>query len=185
MFGVSMGNVCIPLRERIFSGGRWGSIGPRTEGPLCATGGAPESKGLRINLLALRFAGEISPLEGCRPPLTLTEPGIAAPFPPEVLPAPPLLSEFPPVPPFVAGASLAPPGAPGRVPSGDMATRAERLPCGTLTSGVGAAGAAEIAMRRWRLASPEDAAPTSGATVSSRLLWRSAAFDSALSASRG
>src|ERR1700735_150043 len=94
----------------------------------------------------------------------------ASPFAlaPEFVPAPPALAAEPPEPPLPSAPFAEPPGTPARVPSGEMATRAERFPCGTLTSGAGGPGVAEIAIRRCKLSSPAEAVgPTTGAAPAS------------------
>src|SRR5450432_154323 len=78
------------------------------------------------------------------PPLMLT----AVEFFPAELPAfaPPRLSGAPPAPPLVSGAAATtPPGAPSCLPSGEIATRAARLPCGGATGATGP-GLADSAM---------------------------------------
>ncbi len=78
---------------------------------------------------------------------------------------PPLLPGPPPVPPFEPGIPFAePPGTPACLPSGEMETRAARLPRGG-TTGAGGAGAAEIAMNiaGFPFARLGCAVPTSGA----------------------
>src|SRR5271163_991548 len=98
----------------------------------------------------------------------LTPAGPEFAFAPEFVPAPPTLAADPPDPPLSAAPFAEPPGAPDLLPSGEIATRAERFPCGTLTSGAGGAGDAEIAIKRCKLASPgETAAPISGAAPAS------------------
>src|ERR1700686_4963249 len=62
-------------------------------------------------------------------------------FPPPLLPA---ASVFPPMDAEDAGA---PPGTPGCLPSGEIATRADKFPSGTGTAGAGGAGEAERAIR--------------------------------------
>ena len=171
------------MPDRIFSGARFGSIGPITDGPLCAAGEASAGlSGFKTNLFVVRPAGAIPPLEECEPPLTLTAAGSEAPLPAEFFPAPPLLEAPPPVPPFSFEPWSTPPGLPGCLPSGEIATRADRFPCGTLTSAAGGAGFAEIAISRCKFASP-DADPTSGAApFSACFVSRSAALDEALKA---
>src|SRR3984957_1543320 len=106
----------------------------------------------------------------------------ASPFAlaPEFVPAPPALAAEPPEPPLPSAPFAEPPGTPARVPSGEMATRAERFPCGTLTSGAGGPGVAEIAIRRCKLSSPAEAVgPMTGAAPASActLRWAGAEFD--------
>src|SRR5580704_2942193 len=98
---------------------------------------------------------------------------------PEFVPAPPALPAEPPEPPLPSAPFAEPPGVPARVPSGEMATRAERFPWGTLTSGAGGPGVAEIAIRRCKLSSPAEAvAPITGAAPASActLRWAGAEF---------
>lgn len=79
------------------------------------------------------------------PPLMLT----AVEFFPVALPVaePPRLSEVPPAPPFVAAVDAGwPPGTPGCLPSGEIATRAARFPCGGALGAAGP-GVAESAMK--------------------------------------
>src|SRR5580693_10215983 len=91
-------------------------------------------------------------------------------------PRPPLLALPPPEPPFPAEPFSAPPGAPGCFPSGEIAMRAARFPCGTLTSGAGGPGVAESAITRCKLSSPLEAvAPISGAAPVSACEARRAA----------
>src|ERR1700722_11915027 len=96
----------------------------------------------------------------------LTGPGSDEAFPPPVFPAPPLLAEFPPEPPLVAAPCSAPPGAPGCLPSGEIATFEARFPCGTFTTGAGGPGLEESAITLCRPSLP-DAAETSGAAPAS------------------
>src|SRR5277367_2710189 len=110
----------------------------------------------------------------------LTPAGPEFAFAPEFVPAPPTLAADPPDPPLSAAPFAEPPGAPDLLPSGEIATRDERFPCGTLTSGAGGAGVAEIAIRRCKLSSPAEAAgPITGAEPASActLRWAGAEFD--------
>src|SRR6202050_1719603 len=103
-------------------------------------------------------------------------PGAEFTFAPEFDPAPPALAAVPPDPPLLSAAFSEPPGAPALVPSGEIAMRAARFPCGTLTSGAGGAGAAEIAIKRCRLSSPaEVAGPITGAAPASAWALRRSA----------
>lgn len=74
--------------------------------------------------------------------------------------------------PFAVGSVAgAPPGTPGRVPSGEMETCAERLPAGTLISGETGAGLAERAIKRRVSDSlPVTVVPRSGGAPASE--WR-------------
>src|SRR5277367_2562147 len=103
----------------------------------------------------------------------LTPAGPEFAFAPEFVPAPPTLAADPPDPPLSAASFAEPPGAPDLLPSGEIATRAERLPCGTLTSGAGGAGVAEIAIKRCKLSSPAEAVePITGAAPASACALR-------------
>src|ERR1700735_1219774 len=103
----------------------------------------------------------------------LTPAGPEFAFAPAFVPAPPALAAVPPDPPFPAAPFAEPPGAPDLPPSGEIATRDERFPCGTLTSGAGGAGAAEIATKRCKLSSPAEAVgPTTGAAPASTCALR-------------
>src|ERR1700691_2567259 len=109
----------------------------------------------------------------------LTPEGSPFAFAPEFFPAPPALAADPPAPPLPSVPFGEPPGTPARGPSGEIETRAERFPCGTLTTGAGGAGAADIAIRRCKLSSPPDAAaPITGAAPASAwtLRWAGAEF---------
>ncbi len=95
--------------------------------------------------------------------------------------APPVMVVLSPgreLPPFPVGfAAEAPPGTPGRFPSGEMERFAERLPAGTLTSGETGAGLAERAIKRRVSDSlPVIVVPRSGAAPASASDWR-AGFD--------
>jgi len=72
----------------------------------------------------------------------------------------PAAPEWDPLPELPRGASGNPPGTPGREPSGEIVTRAERFPLGGSRSGAGGAGSAEIAIRRL---SPAESPETAGA----------------------
>src|ERR1700683_877021 len=113
----------------------------------------------------------------------LTPPGAEFTFAPEFVPAPPALAAVLPDPPLLAAAFSEPPGAPDLAPSGEIAMRAARFPCGTLTSGAGGAGAAEIAIKRCKLSSPAEAVgPITGAAPASAWALRrsGAEFDMGL-----
>src|ERR1700719_2755076 len=66
------------------------------------------------------------------------------------------------VPPLEAEGADTPPGTPGFLPSGEIATRADKFPSGTGTTGAGGAGEAERAMRVPM--EPAGAADAEGAT---------------------
>src|ERR1700735_1917518 len=103
----------------------------------------------------------------------LTPAGPEFAFAPEFVPAPPAFAAVPPEPPLPAPPFSEPPGTPVLLPSGEIAIRAERFPCGTLTSGAGGAGAAEIAIKRCKLSSPaEVVGPTTGAAPASMCALR-------------
>src|SRR5258708_20567283 len=59
---------------------------------------------------------------------------------------PALLLAISAVPPFEADGAVERPGTPGFLPAGEIATRADRLPSGTGTTGAGGAGEAESAI---------------------------------------
>src|ERR1700722_17240420 len=66
------------------------------------------------------------------------------------------------VPPFEAEGVAEPPGTPGFLPSGEIATRADKFPSGTGTTGAGGAGEAERAITA--PAEPAGAFDVNGAT---------------------
>src|SRR5580700_7472292 len=66
---------------------------------------------------------------------------------PVALAPPALLLAGSAVPPLEAEGASAPPGTPGFLPSGEIATRADKFPSGTGTTGAGGAGEAERAIR--------------------------------------
>src|SRR4029077_14797395 len=156
--------VKISLPERSFSGGKLGSKFATEAGPRREEDGVPELGpigvlGFRFNLVVPRVPAGATPPplgRGFDLPLMLIAAGSELPLPPPpsplVVPPPPLVppieDEFPPEPPLPRGPFSAPPGTPGCLPSGEIATRADRFPCGTVTSGAGGAGEAESAIIR-------------------------------------
>src|SRR6202795_5354084 len=104
-------------------------------------------------------------------------------FPPPLLPAASV------EPPLEAADAGSPPGAPGFLPSGEIATRADKFPSGTGTAGAGGAGEAERAIKvPVEPAGAFDAeGATSGATASSPSCLRapSRGVDPALISSLG
>ena len=92
--------------------------------------------------------------------------GATSGFVPLALPVPPVAVGPPPRFPVAAtGPVAAPPGAPGRGPSGEIVIRAERFPSGTFGGGAGGAGVVESAIK-FRVSVSFAAGPRSGAAFS-------------------
>src|SRR5260370_1126169 len=130
------------LREKICSGGEPGGRRAKFGGPVRA---GPSARGAVGSGRVMSACG-CAMLNFPTPPSPETlELGFG--FPPLItmpvaLAPPALLLAISAVPPFEFEEAGDPPGAPGFLPSGDIATRADKFPSGTGTTGAGGAGEA-------------------------------------------